>query len=141
MASKNDYLDYLARVPLFSALGKKELQKVASLTFDMNAEPGKVLVREGTPGEEFYLITEGTVRVTLRDEEIAKLGAGEFFGEMALVDQGPRAATITAETPVSLLVLGSREFAALMDGVPTVGKQILRGVASRLRAYQESPAA
>lgn len=141
MATKDEYLDYLARVPLFSALGKKELKKVASLTFDSTAEPGKVIVREGKPGEEFYLITEGTVTVTLRGKELAKLGPGEFFGEMALVDQGPRAATITAETPVSLLVLGSREFSALIDGVPTLGKKILRGVAARLRAYQESPAA
>ncbi|MFN2545543.1 MAG: cyclic nucleotide-binding domain-containing protein [Actinomycetota bacterium] len=141
MASKIEYLDYLKQVPLFSALGVKELKKVASLTFDSKAEPGEVIVREGKPGEEFYVISDGTVKVTLRDEELAKLGPGDFFGEMALVDQGPRAATVTAETPVTLLVLGSREFSELMDGVPAVGKKVLRGVASRLRAYQDSPTA
>jgi CRP/FNR family cyclic AMP-dependent transcriptional regulator len=135
------YLDYLAKVPLFSALGKKELKQVASLTFDSKSKAGSAIVREGTPGNEFYLITEGTAVATLRDEELARFGPGDFFGEMALVDQGPRSATVTAETEVSLLVLGEREFSALMDEVPTVGKKILRGVASRLRTYQESPAA
>ena len=138
---KDDYIKYLAQVPTLSALSQKDLKKIASLTFDTQVEAGKVIVREGTPGEEFYLIAEGTVSVTLRDKELAKLTAGDFFGEMALVDQGPRAATITAETPVSLLVLGSREFATLIDSVPAVGKKILKGVAARLRQFQLSPAA
>jgi CRP-like cAMP-binding protein len=141
MATKDDYIDYLSKVPTLSALGKKELKKIASLTFDTQIEPGKVIVREGTPGEEFYLIAEGTVSVTLRGKELATLEAGDFFGEMALVDQGPRAATVTAKTPVSLLVLGSREFSSLIDTVPAIGKKILRGVAARLRQYQLSPAA
>jgi CRP-like cAMP-binding protein len=141
MARTDQYLDYLSKVPLFSALGKKELKQVASLTFDMEAEPGKVIIREGEPGHEFFLITEGKATATLRGKQLATFGPGDFFGEMALVDQGPRSATVTADGKLSLLVLGEREFASLMDNVPTVGKKILRGVAIRLRNYQASPAA
>jgi CRP/FNR family cyclic AMP-dependent transcriptional regulator len=140
MARKDDYLDYLAAVPLFSALGKKELKQIASLTFDMNAEKGKVIVREGEPGHEFFLITSGTATATLRGEKLASFKAGDFFGEMALVDQGPRSATVTADGNLSLLVLGEREFSSLMDTVPAVGKKILKGVAARLRAYQDTAA-
>jgi CRP-like cAMP-binding protein len=141
MARKDEYLEYLTRVPLFSALGKKELKQIASLTFDMTAEPGKVIVKEGEPGHEFFLVTEGTATATLRGKKLASFGSGDFFGEMALVDQGPRSATVKADSNVKLLVLGEREFSSLIDNVPAVAKKILRGVAARLRNYQESPAA
>jgi CRP-like cAMP-binding protein len=141
MARNDAYLDYLAKVPLFSALGRKELRQVAALTFDSTAKAGDDVVKEGQPGHEFYLITEGTAAATLRGKKLVRLGPGDFFGEMALVDQGPRSATVTAETDLSILILGEREFSALMDTVPTVGKKILRGVAARLRSYQASPAA
>jgi CRP-like cAMP-binding protein len=141
MARKNEYLDYLAAVPLFGALGHRELKQVASLTFDMRAPAGKAIVKEGTPGHEFYVITEGRATVTLKGKKLAEFGPGDFFGEMALVDQGPRSTTVTADTDVALLVLGDREFSGLMDSVPAVGRKILRGVAQRLRAVQASPAA
>ena len=141
MARNNAYLESLGRVPLFSALGKKELQQVAGLTFDSTTKAGDVVVKEGTAGHEFFLIVSGTAVATLKGKELARFGPGDFFGEMALVDQGPRSATVTAETDLELIVLGDREFTALIDQVPTVGKKILRGVAARLRAYQESPAA
>ena len=140
MGSKDQYLDYLRRVPLFSACGGKELRRIASLTFDTTAEPGTKIVQEGEPGHEFFLITDGTAVASLRGEKLATFGPGDFFGEMSLVDQGPRSATVTAESKVSLLVLGEREFSALMDDVPAVGKKILRGVAGRLRRYQTASA-
>jgi CRP/FNR family transcriptional regulator, cyclic AMP receptor protein len=140
VGSKDEYLEYLRRVPLFSACGNKELRRIASLTFDTTAEPGTEIVREGEPGHEFFLITEGTAIASLRGETLTTFGSGDFFGEMALVDQGPRSATVTAKSKVSLLVLGEREFSALIDDVPAVGKKILRGVANRLRSYQTASA-
>lgn len=132
-------LGLLAAVGLFAGCSKKELQKIAPLTDMVEAVPGEVLARESKPGEELFVIASGSARVTLRGKEIAILYPGDTFGEMALLARGPRSATVTAQTPMTLCVLGPREFATLLEDVPQVGRKILRAMASRLRKARSTP--
>jgi CRP/FNR family transcriptional regulator, cyclic AMP receptor protein len=126
----------LKSVRLFSTCNKRELARIASLADEVEAAKGKVLVRQGDPGRECFVIVEGRAKATMRGKGTAMLGPGSFFGEMALLDQGPRSATVTAETDMRLLVLGSRDFSALINEVPVVAVRIMRGLAERLRAAE-----
>jgi CRP/FNR family cyclic AMP-dependent transcriptional regulator len=131
--SKDAKLALLGAVPLFSACTKRDLSRIAALVEEVEAPRGKVMMRQGDPGRECYVISEGTAKATMRGRGSASLGPGDFFGEMALLDQGPRTATVTAETDMHLLVLNSREFFSLLDAVPGVAQRIMRGLAERLR--------
>jgi CRP/FNR family cyclic AMP-dependent transcriptional regulator len=131
--SRNAKLDLLAKVPLFSACSKRDLGRIASLVDEIEAPKGKVLTRQGDTGWECFVIAEGRAKASMRGRGSAKLGPGSFFGEMSLLDQGPRSATVTAETDMHLLVLSSRDFSALVNTVPTVARRIMRGLAERLR--------
>jgi CRP/FNR family cyclic AMP-dependent transcriptional regulator len=126
-------LELLGNVRLFSTCNKRELARIASLVDEVEAPKGKVLVRQGDTGQECFVIAEGRAKATMRGKGTAMLGPGSFFGEMSLLDQGPRSATISAETDMRLLVLGSREFSALVNEVPVVAVRIMRGLAERLR--------
>jgi CRP-like cAMP-binding protein len=126
----------LAEVSLFSTCNKRELGRIAALTDEVDVPEGKVIVRQGEPGRECFVIADGNARVTIRGKRSELLGPGSFFGEMSLLDQGPRAATVTAETDMHLLVLGSREFSSLVNEVPTVAVRMMRGLAERLRASE-----
>jgi CRP/FNR family cyclic AMP-dependent transcriptional regulator len=130
---RDAFLDHLSKVPLFSALSKRDLQLVARAAEDVKVDAGKVLVTEGSAGTEFFVIVDGKARVTRRGRKVAELGPGQFFGELALLDRAPRNATVVAETPMELLVLGQREFAALIDEVPGLAHKLLAGLARRLR--------
>jgi CRP/FNR family transcriptional regulator, cyclic AMP receptor protein len=129
-------VDLLENVRLFSTCNKRELARIASLVDEVEAPKGKVLVRQGDTGQECFVIAEGKAKATMRGKGTAVLGPGSFFGEMSLLDQGPRSATVTAETDMRLLVLGSREFSALVNEVPVVAVRIMRGLAERLRAAE-----
>ena len=125
----------LAEVPLFSACSRKELQIVARQTERLHAEPGRVLVREGAAGAEFFVIISGTAVVSRHGQAVATLGPGDYFGDLALLDRAPRNATVTARTAMELAVLGQREFAAMIDEVPGFAHKLLSGLAHRLREY------
>lgn len=129
-------LELLGNVRLFSTCNKRELARIAALVDEVEAPKGKVLVRQGDTGEECFVIAEGQAKATMRGRGSAVLRPGSFFGEMALLDQGPRSATVTAETDMHLLVLGSRQFSALINEVPTVAVRIMQGLAERLRAAE-----
>lgn len=94
---------------------------------------GRVLVSEGSSGSEFFVILEGTAKVSRRGRKVATLGPGAAFGELALLDKAPRNATVTAETDMELVVLGQREFGGVIDEVPGVARKLLTGMARRLR--------
>ena len=130
---RDAFLDHLAEVPLFSALSKKDLQLVARRAEDVKVDAGKVLVTEGGAGSEFFVIVDGKARVTRRGKKVAELGPGQFFGDLALLDRAPRNATVVAETPMEVLVLGQREFAGVIDEVPTLAHKLLTSMAQRLR--------
>jgi CRP/FNR family transcriptional regulator, cyclic AMP receptor protein len=133
MSRRDAFLNHLAQVPLFSALSKKELQLVARRAEDVKVDPGRILVSEGSTGSEFFVIIEGTATVSRHGRKVASLGAGDAFGELALLDKAPRNATVTAATPMELVVLGQREFGGLIDEVPGFARKLLAGMARRLR--------
>jgi CRP-like cAMP-binding protein len=131
-------LDRFAQLQLFAGCSKSDLAKIARLTVEVNVPAGKVLAREGEPGHEFFVIEEGTATATLRGGETARMGPGECFGELALLNRAPRAATVQAETEMRLVVLDAREFANLIDDVPRVARSVMAAVAERLESA-ESP--
>ena len=95
----------------------------------MDVPAGKVLTKEGGAGHEFFVILDGNVDVTKRGKTINAMGEGEFFGELALLGNVPRAATVTASTPTRLLVIGHREFTSLLDAQPAIREKVLKAVA------------
>src|SRR5450756_2334332 len=116
--TRRSALPDLAKVPLFSACSKKDLQQINRRAEHVLVPAGKVLVREGAAGAEFFVILAGTAEGSMHGKKVATLGAGPFFGGLALQDEAPSNATVTAETRTELRVLGKREFAARIDGVP-----------------------
>ena len=131
--SRDAKLKLLSEIPLFSPCSQRDLRRIASLVDQIDVPEGKVLTRQGDRGHECFVIAEGHAKATMRGRGSAKLGPGSFFGEMSLLDRGPRSATVTAESDMRLLVLGSREFSSLVVDVPTVARRIMRGLAERLR--------
>lgn len=125
----------LAKVPLFSACSRRDLNLIAKQAERLSVPAGKVLVREGAAGTEFFVILGGTAEVSRRGRRVASLGPGSFFGDLALLDRAPRNATVTAKTPMELAVLGQRQFAAMIDEVPGFAHKLLSGLAHRLREY------
>ncbi len=131
--ARDSKIDQLAQVRLFSAFNKKELALIARASDEVDVPAGKELVREGSPGHEFFLILEGEASVRRGGRKVASLGAGQYFGELALLDRGPRNASVQAETPMQLLVLGQREFAGVLDEVPVLAHKMLTIMAGRVR--------
>jgi CRP-like cAMP-binding protein len=124
--------ELLARVPLFKDLSKKHLRRVRSLATRVDVSPGRVLAREGGAGHEFIIVLEGEVEIRQDDEMIAACGAGDYVGEIALIDQRPRTATVVATSPALLDVIGQREFAELLAEEPEIAERIRTTAAQRL---------
>ena len=134
MAKERDRrIETLAAVDLFAGCSKTELRELASITTEIDAALGDVLCREGGTGRECYVVIEGEAAVTIDGDEIDVVGPGGFFGEMALLDGGPRVATVTATTPMRLLVMSRAEFVDVLTDVPSVARKILVAVGGRLR--------
>src|SRR4051812_12583355 len=136
--SKDAKVELLRGVPLFAACSKRELSRIASLADQIEVPEGQVLTREGEPGSEFFVVVEGQGRVTVGERgRLSPLGPGASFGEMSLLDQGPRTATVQAETDMHLLVLDSRSFSSLLAEVPSVARKVLASMAGRLRLAEK----
>ena len=133
MARRDTFIEHLQQVPLFAACSRKDLQLVARRAEDVRVPAGKALVSEGETGHEFFVILDGTARVTRQARKIATLGPGDSFGELALLEKAPRNATVVADSAMELVVLGQREFAGLIDEVPGFARKLLAGMAHRLR--------
>lgn len=127
-------VDHLASVPLFSACSNKELQAVARATDQVVVPAGRTLCEQGTIGREAFVIIDGTAEVRINDAQVATVGPGTCVGELSLLDHGPRTATIVAETDLTALVIGVREFAAIIDEVPPIAHKLLQALAARIRA-------
>jgi CRP/FNR family transcriptional regulator, cyclic AMP receptor protein len=125
--------EHLAHVPLFTACSKKELATIAKATDEVRLADGHVLMHQDDRAEEAFVIVSGKVTVKRNGRKIAELGPGSMIGELGLLDHGPRTATVTADGPVEALVIGPREFAALLDDVPTINHKLLRSLANRVR--------
>jgi CRP/FNR family transcriptional regulator, cyclic AMP receptor protein len=125
-------VELIARVPLFAGLAKKELGQVASIADEIDLPADKVLIREGERGREFFVLLEGEAEVTRKGEKLATRRAGEFFGEVALVSNLPRIATVRTSKPVRALVIRDVEFQALLQRTPAIAVKVLQAVADRL---------
>jgi len=141
MRTRDIYLDHLAQVPLFSTCSRKDLQKLGKASDEIEVKAGKVLVEEGKPGHEFFLIEDGTAEVRRNNRKVATLARGQFFGELSLLDRGPRSATVVADTDMTLVVLGQREFLGVIDEVPAMAHKLLAALAGRLREADSAAAA
>src|SRR5919204_1289441 len=124
--------DLIAKVPLFAGLSKTELRQVASIADEIDLPEGKVLMREGERGREFYVLLDGEAEVSRRGKKVATRRAGEFFGEIALVSSLPRTATVTTRASVRALVIRDVEFRALLQRTPAIALKVLNAVADRL---------
>src|SRR6187399_1003773 len=131
--ARQTHLDHLASVPLFSACSKKELQAVARASDEVDLPSGKVLCEQGTIGREAFIIVAGTAEVRRNGMKVADVGPGACFGELALLDHGPRTATVTATSDLTVLVIGAREFAGIVDDVPPLARKLLRSLAEKIR--------
>jgi CRP-like cAMP-binding protein len=132
MPRRDPYLEHLAGVPLFAACTQKDLRLVAQLADVLTVPAGEVLIKEGGIGREFFVILEGTARVSRKSRKIADLGPGEFFGEYALLASVPRNATVVAQTPMELLVVEQRAFNGLLDETPGFARKLVASLARRL---------
>ena len=137
MANRRERLEELGSVPLFRSSSKRELEKIARAADEVVVEAGRVLVTQGEIGRECYVIVDGEAAVSRDGHEIARLGHGQPIGELAVLDGGPRTATVTALTDLHLLVLGQREFSALLTEVPGLAHKIMVNLAARVRELDE----
>ena len=131
------YLKHLADVPLFSSCSTRDLQKIGKAVDELEIEAGRELVKEGATGHEAFVVIDGTAAVKRGGRRIATMGPGDHFGELALLDGGPRTASVVAETPMKVLVLGQREFSGLIDEVPGLAHKILTSLASTIRELDQ----
>lgn len=132
-----DYVDSLARVPLFAHCSSRDLARIARAVDQIEVEAGRVLISEGDIGRESFMILTGEVEVTRNGDRVATLGPGQPFGEMALIEHEPRNATVTVTRPGTVLVLGQREFSGLIDE-PSFAKAIMIALADRVRKLDQS---
>ena len=129
---RNQKIDLIRKVPLFSRLSKTELRQLAMLADEIDLREGKEMTRQGAAGREFFVLLEGTADVKKDGRKINALGPGDFFGEIALVSHEPRTATVTATSPVRTLVITERSFRRLLDETPQVKTKVMEAMASRL---------
>lgn len=135
MARRDAYIQHLARVPLFSACGRDELRKLSRRTTDIPIAEGQVLVKEGERGLEFFVIVSGRAKVSRRGRKVGEVGPGDFFGELALLIDAERNATVTALSPMEAIVLSRREFEAALADAPRMTQKIMAGMAARLAEF------
>lgn len=133
MAPRTKHLQHLAEIPLFSALSKRDLSRIAKASNEITVEPGHVLVEQGDAGREAFVVVEGTATVKRNGRRVGELGPGDAIGELALLDHGPRTATVTADTELTALVLTAREFAGVVEEVPGLAQKLLGQLAARVR--------
>ena len=129
----------LKRAPLFEGLSRKELVLLARVTEDLEVPAGKVLCREGETGQEFFVIVEGKTDVTSKGKRVATRGDGDFVGEIALLEDTKRTATVTAKTPLRLFVLTRQDFRRLIDQNPAVERKVLQTLARRVVELSSDP--
>ena len=131
--TRTDYTTHLASVPLFSQCTKPELKNLARRTADINAEAGQVLIQEGHGAYDFFVIVAGDAEVSRVGQVVAKLGAGDYFGELGLLDPALRDATVTARSAMELIVLSQWDFEQALEEAPGMTRRLLSGMAQRLR--------
>jgi CRP-like cAMP-binding protein len=129
-------MELLSKVPLFERFSKRELTAVAALADELALPAGRVLTEQGARGREFMILVRGAAEVHQVGRLVNTLGPGDFFGEIALVSGSPRSATVTATTPVDVLVVTDRAFRDLMRRYPSMQDKVMEALAARLAPDQ-----
>ena len=129
--------DWLSRVDLFSGVAREELERIADLSGEIDFPAGRHIVQQGFVGNGLYIIVTGRARVVRGDDTLAELGPGDFFGELAVIDQQPRLASVVAMEPTTCLALASWDLLRLLETDPRICLNLLRALAERLRQAQE----
>ena len=133
MASRGKHLEHLAEIPLFSALSKKDLQRIAKASNEVILDAGTVLAEQGDMGREAFVIVEGTATVSRNGRKVGAVGPGDAVGELSLLDHGPRTARVVADTELTALVQSARQPAGVTEDVPGRAHSLLGQLASRVR--------
>ena len=131
-------MGYLERVPVLENCSKRQLRAISRIAAVLETPAGQVLARAGEPGDHFCFIIDGAARVEVPPQSHRRVGPGEFFGEMSLLDGGPRSATVVADTPVRLLVVHRRDFWKLLKEAPGLTEQILVTLSQRVRRAEKA---
>ncbi len=132
MARRDKYVDHLREVPLFSKLTKKELNEIARMSTELSFKDGQELMAEGQRASSFVVLVDGEAVVRKKGRKVATLGPGDFAGELALLQDRARTATVVADGPLTALVIDRRGFLTLLDDIPSITKKMLFAVAERL---------
>jgi CRP-like cAMP-binding protein len=132
MLRRNAKVELIKRVPLFAECSRKELNEVAGIADEIDLREGKELTTQGRPGREFFVLVEGTADVKKGSRRVNQLGAGDFFGEISLVRQVPRTATVVATSPVRALVITDRSFRSMLEHQPGIQGKVMSALAARL---------
>jgi CRP/FNR family transcriptional regulator, cyclic AMP receptor protein len=131
--SQDDRIDRLEEVNLLAGCSRKRLRAIAKISEVIEVPAGTVLARLGDRGEEFFLILDGSAHVEVSPRKRSRLGPGQYFGEMSLLDGGPRSATVVADTPLRLLVIKRRNFSTLLREAPDLTQSLLATLSRRVR--------
>jgi CRP-like cAMP-binding protein len=129
--------EFLARVPIFSGCTPEEVAAIAAVAQESFYDAGQIVVTQGTPGQAFYLVMEGRVEYLRDGSVLGSFGPGEFFGEMSLLDEAPRSATVRAVEPTGCLMLSSWDFKALLMKKPEIAIKLLEVLSRRIRVSNE----
>jgi CRP/FNR family transcriptional regulator, cyclic AMP receptor protein len=132
-------VEALKRAPLFAELSKKELAQLARVTEDLEIPAGQVLCKEGDTGREFFVIVEGETDISSKGKRVAERGGGDFVGEIALLENTERTATVTAKTPLRVFVLTREDFRQLVRQNPNVERKVMQALARRVVELSRDP--
>lgn len=139
MFNRSSKIALLQKVPMFKSLSQRQLGQIAQLADELEVSAGRRLVTAGEVGAELFVIAEGNAIVTTRGGRAAvRLGPGDFFGEMSLIDRNPRSATVEAQSDMRLFVVGSRDFWRLLDAAPPLVAKIMVSLSQRVREAETS---
>jgi CRP-like cAMP-binding protein len=138
---QDDKIEALRKAPLFEGLSKKDLAQLARVSEDMEIPAGTTLTKEGEIGHEFFVIVDGQTEVKRKGKNLGNRGAGDFIGEIALLEEVPRTATVKAKTDLRVFVLTSKDFHHLLEESPNVERKVLRALAKRVADLSKDPAA
>jgi CRP/FNR family cyclic AMP-dependent transcriptional regulator len=140
MANTDPKLEMLHSIPLFAACGPRDLARIAKLVDEVDVPDGHVIMRQGEPGTEMFIVVSGKASAVRDGNQINEFGPGGVFGEMSLIAEGPRTATVTADGPLRALVVAHREFHSLMEDHPKFRMRVLEGLAHKVRRIEENAA-
>jgi CRP-like cAMP-binding protein len=135
---KSDQLNALRGVALFSSMSDRDLKAVLEGCREEIYSDGQAIVREGTPGGPFFLIVEGQAKMTVGGKQVKKLAPGDYFGEIAMIDKGPRSATVVATGNVKALAIASWDFLALCEQDFKIAHKVMMGLAAAVRSLDKN---